>query len=95
VRPLKHYLQNQRDENAIRLGLFKIAGTLKFLNQDSKIIHGNINENSVFVTKSGEWKLGGFELASPIGDQHLINFGSLLQGRFIPPESEPSNNANG
>lgn len=42
--------------------------TLKFLNEEAKIIHGNVRLGSVFMGESGEWKLGGFEVLSAVAD---------------------------
>jgi SCY1-like protein 1 len=77
----------------IKLGLYKIASTLKFLTQDCNLVHGNVNINSIFVIKSGEWKLAGYELVSSASDEPpvLLNLGYLLPNRYIPPEMEKSN----
>lgn len=52
-------------------GLFCLAEALTFLNS-CHLLHGNISPDSVFVTKGGSWKLGGFDLTcalnSPQGD---------------------------
>jgi SCY1-like protein 1 len=37
---------------------------LAFVNDAAASTHGNVCVNSVFITPSGEWKLGGFELLS-------------------------------
>jgi SCY1-like protein 1 len=93
VRPLE-LSKDHMEENSIRLGLYRLAVTLKFLSLDCKLIHGNVNENSIYVTKAGEWKLGGMELTSAVNDNHLKNYGSLVGNRYIPPESDPSNDVN-
>jgi SCY1-like protein 1 len=54
-KPLLHEIKTV-DEGFIRLGLFKIASALRFLNESCKLIHANLSANSVFVTNSGEWK---------------------------------------
>ncbi|KAJ3000789.1 hypothetical protein HDV02_003591 [Globomyces sp. JEL0801] len=85
-------LQNPIDQNLIRLGLFKIATTLKFLCMDSGFIHGFISSKSIFVTRSGEWKLGGFELISSTKEDQstLLTYGYLLKTRHVPPEMAQS-----
>ena len=39
-----------------------ILKALKFLNEDAKQVHGYIHPTSIFVTQSGSWKLGFFDL---------------------------------
>ena len=40
---------------------------LAFLHTNCKCIHRNICPNSIYVTKSGTWKLGGLEfLGKPL-----------------------------
>lgn len=51
--------------------------TLKFLNEEAKIIHGNIRLGSVFMGESGEWKLGGFEVLSAVADDEPFIYVSL------------------
>jgi hypothetical protein len=34
---------------------------VRFLNKDCRLVHGNINLGSVFVTGASEWKLSGFD----------------------------------
>lgn len=53
------------------------------------MIHGNIGVNSVFVTRSGEWKVGGFEVLYSIKDERsfLKTYGHLLPpDRITAPE---------
>ncbi|GAA5997353.1 hypothetical protein JCM5350_002572, partial [Sporobolomyces pararoseus] len=55
-------------------GLLHLNTALSFLNKmegegGSKSVHGGLRlENSVWVTKSGEWKLGGIELCTRLDD---------------------------
>ncbi|KAJ2161632.1 Nuclear aminoacylation-dependent tRNA export pathway component [Coemansia sp. RSA 552] len=56
-------------EELRRWGLFKVAEALRFINNDCKLIHGNVSADSVFVTKAGEWKLSGMELADVQGSR--------------------------
>lgn len=78
------------DENLARLGLFKVASTIKFLSEDCQIIHGNIGIQSVFVTRSGEWKVGGFEVMHSIKEERsfLKIYGYLMpsENRLNAPE---------
>ena len=43
-------------------GMANILKALKFLNEDAKQVHGYIHPSSIFVTQSGSWKLGFFDL---------------------------------
>lgn len=56
------------DADSILLGVFQVAGALKFLNKDVNLIHGSVNLDTVFVTGAGDWQLGGFEICSPSTD---------------------------
>lgn len=37
---------------------------LQFLNGDCQLVHGNVTLSSIFVSKAGDWKLGGLEFVS-------------------------------
>ncbi|KAF6224101.1 hypothetical protein HO133_010675 [Letharia lupina] len=71
-------------------GLFSIANTLSFINDEASSIHGNVRLSSIFTSQSGEWRLGGLEvLSSPEDDDALIyRYGSFTpnSGRYAPPE---------
>ncbi|VDN07426.1 unnamed protein product [Thelazia callipaeda] len=54
-----HFSGTQKDL-VISWGLFQLMNCLKFLHQEAKLSHEDIR-HSVYVTKSGDWKLGGFE----------------------------------
>ncbi|KAJ3275059.1 hypothetical protein HDV01_001565 [Terramyces sp. JEL0728] len=75
-------------ENLVRLGLFKIASTLKFLAEDCDLIHGYVTPESIYVTKSGEWKLGGFDTLSSLkeGPPLVISSDIIRNGKLVPPE---------
>ncbi|KAJ3396264.1 hypothetical protein HDU92_003521 [Lobulomyces angularis] len=93
--PLSKILEDKKCENEDFkcLGLFKIASVIKFLNVDCNLIHGNLKIDSIFTTKAGEWKLGGFELlSSPKEDSPAIFNGSLLPNamKYAPPEIQRS-----
>ena len=47
--------------------------TLSFINDEATSIHGNVRLSSIFISQSGEWRLGGLEvLSSPKDDDPLI-----------------------
>ncbi|KAJ3309046.1 hypothetical protein HDV04_000513 [Boothiomyces sp. JEL0838] len=87
VEPLSQKMQDI-DQNLVRLGLFKIASTLKFLAEDCDLIHGFVTPESIFVTKSGEWKLGGFDTLSSLkeGPPLILSSDIIKGGRLVPPE---------
>lgn len=71
-------------------GLFTIANTLSFINDEASSIHGNVRLSSVYASQSGEWRLGGFEVLSSMKDDDAIiyKYGSFIpeSGRYAPPE---------
>ncbi|KAG0202102.1 hypothetical protein BGX28_005284 [Mortierella sp. GBA30] len=90
VTPLQDHLRSDLDPNLIRWGLFKVANVLKFLTVDASFIHGNIRTSSIFITKSGEWKVGGFEALSSLKEDQpaILTYASLIpeSNRYAPPE---------
>ncbi|KXS19203.1 ARM repeat-containing protein [Gonapodya prolifera JEL478] len=100
VTPLSHVLRGLMSQNmtggvtdahsTIMWGLYKLAHLLKFLNQDGSIVHGNIRIDSIFVTKAGEWKLGGMEMASSMKEDNSALY-SIMERlfnyeKYLPPE---------
>lgn len=62
---------------------------LAFLNDSCASTHGNVRVDSVFLSPSGEWKLGGFEmLSNPKDDTAILYVRRLNQS--IPPYSRDS-----
>jgi SCY1-like protein 1 len=45
---------------------------LAFINEQCLSTHGNVSVNSIFISPSGEWKLGGFELFSNPKDNDAV-----------------------
>ncbi|KAG0018532.1 hypothetical protein BGZ80_007059 [Entomortierella chlamydospora] len=90
VTPLQDHLRADLDINLIRWGLYKVANVLKFLTVDASFIHGNVRTSSIFITKSGEWKVGGFELLSSLKEDQpaILTFAGLIpeSNRYAPPE---------
>ena len=67
VYPLSSFINsNKCTEDMILWGLFSIANAIQFLNINAHLGHFNITENSIYVTKSGEWKLGGLQYVSDL-----------------------------
>lgn len=71
--PLRwHVKRKSLTPETIKWGLFSIAQTLKFVNEDASSLHGNVKVASVYTSESGEWKLGGFEVLSNVKDDEAI-----------------------
>ena len=85
-----HVKRKSISEETAKWGLYSVATTLKFVNDDAKSVHGAVRASSIFTTESGEWKLGGFELVSSMNDEDaaIYRYGSLLpdSGRYASPE---------
>ncbi|KAG1736461.1 uncharacterized protein EDB91DRAFT_506231 [Suillus paluster] len=96
VRPLPLALSNSSSnvprerEDWLIWGLHRISVALAFLNDSASSTHGNVRPNAIFITPSGEWKLGGFEvLSNPKDDLSVIyTMGGLMPDAMAcaPPE---------
>ncbi|PFH52048.1 hypothetical protein AMATHDRAFT_141131 [Amanita thiersii Skay4041] len=96
VLPLRASLSNwstraaQEREDWLLWGLHRISVALAFLNDTCASTHGRICINAIFITPSGEWKLGGFELLSSPRDDTSVLYttGGLFPGSSAqaPPE---------
>ncbi|PWY99825.1 hypothetical protein BCV70DRAFT_200734 [Testicularia cyperi] len=96
--PLHKVLAQSQDKRAtpqrqnwITWGLSSILNAVKFLNNDAASTHGNIRPETIFVSASGEWKLGGFDaLTAHAEAPHglLFSHGSFIPdaARYAPPE---------
>ncbi|KAJ2895933.1 armadillo-type protein [Zalerion maritima] len=89
--PLRwHVKRKSLTPETIKWGLYSIARTVKFVNDEASSIHGNLKVASVYTSESGEWKLGGFEVLSNVKDDDAIvyTYGSLVpdSSRYTPPE---------
>ena len=45
---------------------------LAFLNESASSTHGNVRVDSIFISASGEWKLGGFDVLSNPKDDAAV-----------------------
>jgi SCY1-like protein 1 len=52
---------------AISWGIYNIVEALDFLHSNAKLAHGMVCPDAIFVTPSGDFKLGGFDLITPLG----------------------------
>jgi SCY1-like protein 1 len=91
VTPLSwHVKRKSLSEETIKWGLFTVASTIKFVNDDAASVHGAIRVSSIYTSESGEWKLGGFDILSSMkeDDAVIYTYGSLAldSNRYCPPE---------
>lgn len=94
VRPLAEVLVEIGDEwsdtdrNLVAWGLYQVASALGFFN-DTKLVHGNTNVGSIFVTLGGDWKLGALDFLSSLDDGEnslLVVNSALVPTKYTPPE---------
>lgn len=85
--PLAEVMRSSKlDTSAIQWGLVCIARAVGFLHQNG-LVHGSLSPATIYVTPSGDWKLGGFEgtcLHADVGN--LQNMGGLQLDVYKPPE---------
>ncbi|KAN0090665.1 hypothetical protein V8E55_004231 [Tylopilus felleus] len=96
VRPLPAALQawasksQQERQDWLLWGLHRVSVALAFINDSVASTHGSVRPNAIFISPSGEWKLGGFEVLSNPKDDNpvLYTMGGLLPGSMscAPPE---------
>ncbi|RPD63710.1 ARM repeat-containing protein [Lentinus tigrinus ALCF2SS1-6] len=65
-------------------GLHRISVALAFLNDSATSTHGNVRVDSVFISASGEWKLGGFDVLSNPKDDAAVLY---TMGGMLPDAS--------
>ena len=63
---------NTLNEETSKWGLYAVANTLAFINDEASSVHGAVRLSSIFTSKSGEWRLGGFEILSSLKDDEAI-----------------------
>ncbi|PQE32128.1 putative kinase family protein [Rutstroemia sp. NJR-2017a WRK4] len=91
VVPLRwHIKRKSMSPETLKWGLFSIAQTIKFINDEASSVHGMLRVGSIYTSESGEWRVGGFEVLSNMNDTEAIiyNYGSLAPDsrRYTPPE---------
>ncbi|KAI9077939.1 hypothetical protein K1719_040068 [Acacia pycnantha] len=72
----------QRDEY-YAWGLHQIAKAVSFLNNDCKLIHGNVCLASVVVTQTLDWKLHAFDVLSEFDGSNEASTGQMLQYAWL------------
>ncbi|CAG7986553.1 unnamed protein product [Penicillium olsonii] len=77
-------------EETAKWGLYTVASTINFINAHASSVHGVVRASSVFISQSGEWKLGGFDILSSMKEDDAIiyTYGSIVPdaARYTPPE---------
>ncbi|XP_027110593.1 probable inactive serine/threonine-protein kinase scy1 [Coffea eugenioides] len=73
---------SQRDEY-FAWGLHRIAKAVSFLNNDCKLVHGNVCMASVVVTETLDWKLHAFDVLSEFDGSNEISTGPMLQYEWL------------
>ncbi|KAK9061008.1 hypothetical protein SSX86_018188 [Deinandra increscens subsp. villosa] len=64
-------------------GLYRIAKAVSFLNNDCKLVHGNVCLESVVVTPTLDWKLHAFDALSEFDGNNELSTGPMLQYEWI------------
>ncbi|XP_077214839.1 kinase family with ARM repeat domain-containing protein isoform X2 [Tasmannia lanceolata] len=72
----------QRDEY-YSWGLHQIAKAVSFLNNDCKLVHGNVCMASVVVTQTLDWKLHAFDVLSEFDGHNEASTGPMLQFEWL------------
>lgn len=58
-----------------------MQNTLGFVNEEAISVHGSVRTSSIFISQSGEWRLGGLELLSSMKEDDAViyvGFGPLF-----------------
>ncbi|KAJ0695115.1 putative protein kinase domain, armadillo-like helical [Helianthus annuus] len=84
----------QRDEY-YAWGLHRIAKAVSFLNNDCKLVHGNVCLASVVVTNTLDWKLHAFDVLSEFDGNNastgpMLQYDWLIASQYKPIELEKS-----
>ncbi|XP_072954552.1 uncharacterized protein [Typha angustifolia] len=72
----------QRDEY-YAWGLHQISKAVSFLNNDCKLVHGNVCLASVVVTPTLDWKLHAFDVLSEFDGSNDASNGPMLQFEWL------------
>lgn len=56
----------------MKWGVYTVGSTLEFINKEASSVHGNIRSSAIFVSESGEWKVGGLEVLSCMKEDDAV-----------------------
>jgi hypothetical protein len=90
VKPLEQVLAQSpagQERESCVWGLWTVAQAMHFVNADCHMQHGNICIPSIFVSDSGDWKLGGFELMGELISCRILFSGHLHKFITSNPDS--------
>ncbi|CUI13359.1 Hypothetical protein, putative [Bodo saltans] len=78
----------ERFDEGVALGLRHVSQALVALHKH-QLVHGNVSNESVFVVKSGEWRLFGLELVAGHNEENGLyrRYWSILPDYRRPPET--------
>lgn len=66
--------------------IYRLKIALTFLNDPCSSAHGSVTPTAIFISQSGEWKLGGFELLSnPKEEAAVLYVSKMLPSSPICP----------
>lgn len=71
VESFSTFFGKSRDSMLTKFGVYRVAATLYSL-QESNIVHGNLNLESIFVTKAGEFKLASANVGLAAWNTHQV-----------------------
>lgn len=94
VTPLQEHLnsldiQGPARSQYLAMGLCHVVTAVSFLNNDCKLIHGNVCMAAVVVSESLDWRLHGFDLLSEHSgpaNMSLINAAWMVGSQYKPGE---------
>ncbi|EFJ18677.1 hypothetical protein SELMODRAFT_444483 [Selaginella moellendorffii] len=72
----------QRDEY-FAWGLHQVSKAVSFLNNDCKLVHGNVCLSAVVVTPALDWKLHGFDVLAEFDSANPEASGPMLQYEWL------------
>lgn len=73
VRPLVHeQAEIGASPDLLLWGTLCLVEALRFTNEEAQVVHGNVRRGAVFVTRAGEFKLAGFELAAAVREDRSL-----------------------
>eukprot|EP00127_Corallochytrium_limacisporum_P000650 Clim_evm49s22 gene=Clim_evmTU49s22 len=92
VRPLTAEFENvQANTDGLTWGLYQITRAISFLNHEAGLIHGCINNFSVFIDRGGDWKVGAMDFVTspsdPVAYELFSKYPETVK-RYLPPEMQ-------
>ena len=85
ITPLQWSAQRKSlSEETCKWGLYTVANTLSFINDEAASVHGNVRLSSIYMSQSGEWRIGGLEILSSLkeDDPVIYRYGSSLPNSY-------------